>query len=175
MNRRTAIRQVVFISAGAVLLPSCMTDDKPSLVLKNIPLTGAQEKMLAALSETIIPKTGSFIGAGDLKAHQFVLTMIDDCTSPQDQQKFNAGMTLFEEGCKKKTGHSFIKCSPQEKNEWLQTFEKKIDAPAEAIAFYEMTKRYTVQSFTSSKEYMTTVRNYKMVPGNNYKGCVPVT
>lgn len=174
MNRRTAIRQAVFISAGAVLLPSCMQDDKPSIVVKNLSLTGSQENMLAALTETIIPKTGSFIGAGDLKAHEFVLTMLDDCSSPEEQQQFTTGIKLFEEGCKKKWDHSFVKCSPAEKKEWLQMLEKKTDVPEEAVAFYQATKRYTVQSFTSSKEYMTTVRNYKMVPGNDFKGCVPV-
>ena len=174
MNRRTAIRQVVFISAGAVLLPSCMQEDKPTLALKNLSLTGADEQMLATLSDTIIPKTSSFIGASDLKAHEFVLTMIDDCSSPEDQQQFIKGMKSFEESCKKKFDHSFIKCTPAEKTTWLQMLESKKDVPEEAVAFYQMTKRYTVQNFTSSKDFMTIVRNYKMVPGNNFKGCVPV-
>jgi hypothetical protein len=51
MNRRTAIRNVVIISAGAGLLPSCMRDDKSSVPLKNISVTGSQEKMLAELTE----------------------------------------------------------------------------------------------------------------------------
>ena len=57
MNRRTALRNVVIISAGASLLPSCLSKDKVSIPLKNISLTGSQEKMLAELadSEGIIP------------------------------------------------------------------------------------------------------------------------
>ena len=175
MNRRTAIRNVIIITAGAGLLPSCTGgEDKVSIALKHIPLTGNQESMLAELTETIIPKTNNFVGAKDLKAHEFVLTMIDDCTAPEDQQLFINGMKEFDAACEKKYQHSFLKCTPEQRKEWLQQIEKKQDVPGNAIKFYETTKRYTIQSFVSSKEYMIGVRNYKMVPGNHYKGCVPV-
>jgi hypothetical protein len=130
--------------------------------------------MLAELTETIIPKTKNFIGAKDLKAHEFILTMVDDCTSPEDQQKFTEGMKQFEESCQKKWNSSFVKCSAQQRNELLQSVEKKQDIPEDALKFYGTVKRYTVQSFTSSKDYMTGIRKYKMVPGPNFKGCVPV-
>jgi hypothetical protein len=174
MNRRTAIRNVMIISAGAAFLPGCMQDEKSRIALKNISLTQSQEEMLAALSETIIPKTNNFIGAGDLKAHEFVLTMVDDCTSPEDQQKFSNGMKLFDETCKKKLGSSFVKSSAPQRIEFLKAVEKKQEVPEDALAFYGTVKRYTLQSFTSSKVYMTDIKKYKMVPGNNFKGCVPV-
>ena len=174
MNRRTAIRNAVIISAGAAFLPGCMQDEKSKIALKNISLTQSQEEMLAALSETILPKTNSFIGASDLKAHEFVLTMVDDCTSPDDQKKFSSGMKLFEETCKKKQGSSFVKCSAGERTEFLKAVEKKQEMPEDALAFYGIVKRYTLQSFTSSREYMTGIKKYKMVPGNDFKGCVPV-
>jgi Gluconate 2-dehydrogenase subunit 3 len=175
MNRRTAIRNVVIISAGTCLLPSCRQEGKTAINLKNISLTRSQEEMLAELAETIIPKTKSFIGAKDLKAHEFVLIMVDDCSGPAEQKKFTEGMKLFEESCKKKWDSSFIKCSLQQRNGLLQLMEKKQDIPEDAQKFYETVKRYTVQNFISSKEYMITVKNYKMVPGNKFKGCVPVT
>jgi hypothetical protein len=175
MNRRTAIRNVVLISAGASLLPSCVPQqDKSTIALKNLSLTGSQENMLAELSESIIPKTPGFVGAKDLKAHEFVLTMIDDCTSPEDQKKFTAGMKAFDDACKSKKDHSFLKASQQDRNNFLIMVEKKQDVPEEAINFYQTVKRYTVQSFTSSATFMTDIRKYKMVPGPNYKGCVPV-
>jgi hypothetical protein len=174
MNRRTAIRNVVLISAGAALLPSCLQQDSPSVPLKNLPLSGAQEKMLAELAETIIPKTNNFIGAKDLQAHEFVLTMVDDCMAPEDRQKFIMGMKQFEEGCEKKWNRSFVKCNPQQRKEWLQLMESKQDVPEDAVRFYAITKHYTLQSFTSSKMYMTDIRKYRMVPGNNYRGCVAV-
>jgi Gluconate 2-dehydrogenase subunit 3 len=175
MNRRTAITNIVFVSAGAVLLPSCLQNDKAaSFPLKNISLTGSQENMLAELSETILPKTNNFIGAKDLKAHEFVLTMVDDCGKPEDQQNFTEGMKQFEDICQKKWNNSFVKCTLQQRNEILSQLEKKQDMPEPVLAFYKTVKRYTVQSFTSSKIYMTDIRHYKMVPGSHFKGCVPL-
>jgi hypothetical protein len=174
MNRRTAIRNVVIISAGAGLLPSCMRDDKSSIPLKNISVTGSQEKMLAELTEAIIPKTKNFIGANDLKAHEFVLTMVDDCSSPEDQKKFTDGLKAFDKLSHDKFGQLFISYTPEQKQALLADIESKKDIPEDALKFYGTVKRYTVQSFTSSKEYMTGIRKYKMVPGSNFKGCMPV-
>lgn len=175
MNRRTAIRNVVIISSGAGLLPSCMRDDKSSIPLKNISVTGSQEKMLAGLTEAIIPKTKNFIGANDLKAHEFVLTMVDDCSSPEDQKKFTDGLKAFDKLSHDKFGQLFISYTPEQKKALLGDIESKKDIPEDALKFYGTVKRYTVQSFTSSKEYMMGIRKYKMVPGPNFKGCVKVS
>jgi Gluconate 2-dehydrogenase subunit 3 len=175
MNRRTAIRNVIIISAGAGLLPSCVGDDKSSIVLKNISITGSQEKMLAALTEAIIPKTKNFIGAGDLKAHEFLLTMIDDCTTPEEQKKFSYGLEAFDKLSHDRFGQLFTSYTAAQKKGLLQSIESKKDVPEDVLKFYGTVKRYTLQSFTSSKDYLTDIRKYKIIPGSNFKGCVPVS
>jgi Gluconate 2-dehydrogenase subunit 3 len=175
MNRRTAIRNVIIISAGAGLLPSCAGDDKISIVFKNISITSSQEKMLSALTEAIIPKTKNFIGASDLKAHEFLLTMIDDCTSPDDQKKFTDGLGAFDKLSHDTFGQLFTGYTAEQKKELLQSIESKKDVPEDVLKFYATVKRYTVQSFTSSKEYLTDIRKYKIIPGSNFKGCVPAS
>jgi hypothetical protein len=176
MNRRTAVRNIVVISAGVSLLPACATSpDESPLHLKNIPLTGSQENMLAELTETIIPKTNNFIGAKDLKSHEFMLTMMDDCAAPEDRKSFTEGMKAFEDVCKKKFDTSFIKFTAQQKNDLLKEMEAGKGNKDAAAEFYQTVKRYTLQSFTSSKDYLVNVRKWKLVPGSNFKGCVPVT
>lgn len=175
MNRRSAIRNVVIISAGASLLPSCLQNDKTGFPLKNISVTGSQQDMLADLAETIIPGTPNFIGAKDLKAHEFVLTMVDECTSPEDQKIFTDGLRAFDKLSHDKFGQIFKSFTPEQKHELLAEIENKKGIPEDALKFYGTVKRYTLQSFTSSKEYMTDIRKYKMVPGPVYKGCVPVS
>ncbi len=172
MNRRTAIRNVIIMSAGAGLLPGCMNNDKSSIPLKNISVSGSQEQMLAELTDAIIPKTKNFIGAKDLRAHEFVLTMIDDCTSPEEQEKFIAGMKAFDKLSHDKFGQLFTSYTAKQKKELLQAIESKKDIPEDVLKFYGTVKRYTVQSFTSSKEYLTDIRKYKIVPGSDFKGCV---
>ena len=172
MNRRTAIRNVVIISAGAGLLPACKQESKSSIPLKNISVSASYQDMLAELAEAIIPKTKNFIGAKDLKAHEFVLTMIDDCASPEDQKKFTDGLKAFDKLSHDKYGQLFTSYTPKQKLELLTAIENKKDIPEDALKFYGTVKRFTVQSFTSSKEYMIDIRNYKMVPGPVFKGCV---
>lgn len=175
MNRRHAIRNVVYISAGVVLLPACLQQNKSSVVLKNISVTGSQEEMLAALAESILPKTKNFIGADDLKAHEFVLIMVDDCSSPEDQEKFAKGLKAFDQLSHDKFGQIFKSFTSEQKKEFLSAVENKKDIPEEALQLYRTVKRYTVQCFTSSKDYMLDVRKWKMIPGSDFKGCVKIS
>jgi hypothetical protein len=175
MNRRTAIRNVAIISAAAALLPSCHEADKISLPLKHLSVTGSQGKMLAALAETIIPTTHTFIGAKELKSHEFVLIMVDDCASPEEQKKFINGLKSFEELCKENWDRAFENCTPQQRNELVAAIELKKYVPEPVAEFYYTVKRYTLQSFSSSKEFLTDIRKYKLAPGPDFKGCVPVS
>ena len=174
MNRRNAIRNVVLVTAGTALLPSCFRNDKVSTPLKNISITGHQEKMLAELTETILPKTNNFFGAKELKAPEFILTMVDDCLNPEDQKKFTDGLIAFDKLSHDKFGQLFTAYTAKQKRELLTALEAKKDIPEDALQFYATVKRYTIQCFTSSKEFMMDIRKYKMVPGGQFKGCVPL-
>lgn len=174
MKRRIAIRNLVLLSAGAALLPACSNTNNAGMVLKNIKVTGSEQDMLAQLTEAILPKTKNFIGSSDLKSHEFVLTMIDDCTSPEDQKKFTDGLKALDKLCHDKFGQLFTGYTPAQKKSLLSDIEKKKDVTEDAANFYKTVKRYTLQSFTSSKQYMVDVRKYNMVPGGNFKGCVKI-
>jgi hypothetical protein len=91
MDRRSTIKNLLIITAGAALLPSCLQNEKKSSVaLKNIRIDDKDEETLAELSEAIIPKTGT-PGAKDVGASMFAVMMVDDCYSPDDQAKFVNG------------------------------------------------------------------------------------
>ncbi len=82
--------------------------------------------MLAELTETIMPKTKNFIGAKDLKTHEFVLTMVDDCTSPEDQEKFTDGLKAFDKLSHDKFGQLFTGyTAKQKKNRCLLILKVK--------------------------------------------------
>jgi len=173
MHRRTVIRNVLAFSAGAVLIPSCIHDEgKATIPLKNISITGDQEKMLESLSESIIPKT-STPGAQELSSHLFMLMMVDDCLNKENQQKFMSGMVQFEELSKKRYGAGFLAITPAQKTSLLTDIEAKKDVSEEIQAFYGTAKRFTVQSFTSSQYFLTKIQPYEMIPGR-FHGCVPV-
>jgi hypothetical protein len=96
------------------------------------------------------------------------------CSGPDDQKKFQEGLKSFEEMCRKKFGNGFLKCTQQQKNDILKELETNKDDKSPGQQFYKTVKRYTVQSYTSSKEYMTEIAGFKLVPGRMYNGCVPL-
>ncbi|MEJ0102569.1 MAG: gluconate 2-dehydrogenase subunit 3 family protein [Bacteroidota bacterium] len=173
MDRRSAVRNFIVFSAGVTLLPSCLQQDsKSSLPLKNIQVSGDQEKMVAELTETILP-TNDTPGAKGLSSQLFVLMMVDDCFKKEEQEKFIKGLQQFDEVSRKKIGEPFVKATAPQRAALLKEIENKKDTPEEVLAFYNATKRLTVQSFTGSKYFLTKVRPYDMVPGR-FHGCFPV-
>jgi Gluconate 2-dehydrogenase subunit 3 len=173
MNRRQVIRNVLFFSAGAVLIPSCARESrKPSISLTHIKINGDQQQLMESLTETIIPKTKT-PGANDLSSQLFVLMMVDDCQNHENQEKFMKGMDQFEALAKKQYGKGFVETNNEQKTAILNKIEGKKDIPDELTAFYALTKRLTIQSFMSSQYFLTKIQVYEMVPGR-YHGCVPV-
>lgn len=175
MNRRVAFKQLLFVSAGAMLIPACMEDkSKASVILKNFSISAEQELLLAELAETIIPKTDT-PGAKDISAHLFALKMLDDCSSKEDQEKFVKNLAAFESLAKKESGKSFTEATAAERSKLLTQLETQKDAAQkdEAAQFYSKMKGLTIQAYTSSQFYLTKVQVYELIPGR-YHGCVPV-
>ncbi len=173
MNRRSALRNFVFISAGVAVLPYCKEEGgKVSIALKKIRINADQEKLLAAITETIIPTTDT-PGAKEVSSHLFALTMVDDCASPEEQEKFLKGMQQFEELTKKRFGKSFTQCTPSQREELLRDIQKKEGIAKEVTDFFNAIKGLTLQSYLTSEYYMTNVQKFEMVPGR-YHGCVPI-
>jgi hypothetical protein len=174
MKRRTAIRNAVLVSAGAAFLYAC--ENKATIALKHIPLTGAEEDLLTELTETIIPKT-EFPGAKDLKTADFIFMMADDCLSPDDQAKFSAGMKAFDNVCKSKMGSRFVKLSKEKRYEYLgmiETDKEGKEVGQDVRSFYRSVKRGTLDNFTSSQEFLAQVRNVTTLIPPRFVACAPV-
>lgn len=173
MERRTVIKQLFCIAGAAVCLPLCkINSNKSSILLKNISINEDQEKLMAELSETIIPVTET-PGAKDMAAHTFVLMMVDDCYEKKDQEKFMMGLTSFETKINIQFNKSFIECTAAEKNTMLKELDRKASDSTALDFFYVTVKKLTIQAFTTSKVYLTKVKMYQMIPGHFY-GCIPV-
>ena len=173
MNRRRAIQQILVASGGMLIVPSCLEDrSKASFLLKNYELSAEQEKLLAEIAEAIIPKTNT-PGAKDIYAHQFVMKMMDDCASREDQQQFVKGLNAFAGFAKQHAGNSFLDASAPERAEILKAVEGIKPEGSDAAVFYKKMKNLTIRAYTSSKFYLTEVQVYELVPGR-WNGCVPV-
>lgn len=173
LDRRTALKQFLIVSVGITFLPYCKSDKKASIALDQINISAEDEEILAELSETIIPATDS-PGSKDLMAHLFVLKMINDCAKKEEQEKYIQGLADFRDFTQSEFNKSFTACSAGEKAEVVSSLEKIKDEESDLAFFYKVQKRRTVHAYTTSQYYLTQIENYKLVPGPNFQGCVPV-
>lgn len=172
MQRRSAIKNLLIIAGGTVLLPSCVQQDKKvSIPLDNIKISADQEELLAQITETIIPTTDT-PGAKALGVHQFVLTMVDDCSEKEQQEDFMKGLNEVNDLSKKQYNNLFIKCTPQQQLELLTRIDKK-EFDGKVNDFFKATKGLTIRGYTKSKYVMSNLLVYEIAPARFY-GSFPV-
>ena len=177
MKRRDAIKSLLIVTGGVIVIPSCLQRDAESttIQLKHIALDGSQEKQLAELAETIIPATAT-PGAKDTYAHRFALKMVDDCHDKADQERFMNGFKEFDRLSKDRFNTSFLKSTPAQREQLVGEVEKRATAAAEnddLSAFYKMYKGLVIQGYMGSKYVMGSVLKFELVPGR-YNGAAPV-
>ncbi len=174
MERRSAIRDLVLIAGGAILLPACKaTPENSSVKLKNIKIDANQERLLAAIASTIIPSTDT-PGAAEVGAHLFVIKMLDDLYEKDVQQNFIKGLQQLEADTKKQLDKSFINCNSDQKQKILLDIESKKGYSKEVFGFYEIMKQRTIEGYLNSEYVMTKVVKYEMIPTHKYDGYYPV-
>lgn len=164
-DRRTVIKQLLIISAGAALLPACVNDKKPApLAFSNLPVTAKEEEILAEVSSTIIPTTDT-PGAKEVSAHLFALRMLNDCYTKENREKFINGFKQFQDSVKKQYSKTYVQCTGPEREKIISAAAARSEAGDDAAYFYSTFKRLTIQAYTSSEYYLTKVDVYKLVPG----------
>lgn len=171
--RRTAIRNLLIIAGGAMVLPACFRESgKLTIKLNNFTITTENEALLEMLCETLVPETDS-PGAKSLKLHLFVLKMVDDCYKKEDQQIFVKGMEQFADFAKEKAGKSFSDASVLEREALLKSIQLDKEEDKAIQKFYKITKSKTIQGYLNSEYVMTNLVKYELVPGR-YNGYFPV-
>jgi len=173
ITRRIALKNLLIVAAGTALLPSCLQDDKKtSINLKHLKFSGDHEKTLAALTETIIPTTDT-PGAKDISAHLFVLKMVDDCYTREEQEAFMEGFDAFRKQVQMKYNKGYEEIDQAQKEAFLTDLEKDKEGKGPIHSFYKSAKGLTVFGYTTSQYYLTQVKGYNIIPGK-YQGAVPV-
>lgn len=180
MQRRTAVKQLIVMTTGALLIPSCVREAKKiSIPLDHLTLNADHESLVASITETLLP-TSDTPGAKELKLHQFVLRMIDDCYSPEQQKEFQEGLEKFDKYAEKTAGDSFTDMNAEARLKFLEQNEKKRgdeeslkDDEKVILGFYNRTKGLAIRGYLNSEPVMTKVLHYKMIPGR-FDGCVEI-
>jgi len=182
IDRREALRKTALLMGAAVsasaltgILQGCKTT--PELAYTPQFFTEDQARIISEVVEIIIPKTDT-PGAKDVGVPGFVDLMLKDCYNKEDQDRFLAGLTAFDEEAKKAYGDSFIYCKPEQQVELVTKVhaaalaESKTNKEAKR-PFILMAKELTLLGFFTSEPGATQVLQYIAVPGS-YKGCIPL-
>jgi gluconate 2-dehydrogenase gamma chain len=176
--KRTALLMGAAVSASAItgVLQGCKP--APELVYTPDFFTPDQARIVTEVCEIIIPKTDT-PGAKDAGVPGFIDTMLRDCYSKEDQDRFLEGLTAFDSEAKATYGDNFIYCKPEQQEELVR---KTHDAALKEARENRETKRpfilvmkeLTLLGFFTSEPGAKQVLQYVAVPGS-YKGCIPIS
>lgn len=171
MDRRKALKHLGILSGGMVMFPSCdFTEEKVSFTLNKLKITASQEALMKELVESIIPQD-NLPGAGNLKVHDFVWIMVDDCLQIDIQHSYLKGMSHFNKRVQEITGQSFLKSKQQDRIRALDSIVNSEAKPSDQVSrdilnFVEITKSFTIVGYMKSAYIMTEIMPYSLVPGS---------
>ena len=170
MKRREAIRNVILVSAGFTLLPSC--DFETFKVYENVPLEKEHYQLIRLLQNIILPKKEIQIKSPETPLN-FSLTVLNDCFKMEDIQEYLAGLNDFQLYLTEKKQKPFKKLEPTEQLDFLTDALEGEDTTDALKYFIETNKELAVKYFTQSEYFLTTHLEFEFVPGR-YIGCATV-
>jgi hypothetical protein len=189
MNRRDILKSsalflgyAVSTSALSETFMACSQEAK--LDWKPAFLSNDQAASIAEITETILPKTKT-PGAKELGVPQFIDKMLKDLLSAEEQKDFLAGLEKLEADCKKAYGKSFVKCTPQQRQEFLTKLDVEAEklppsvwgirlAPPSPTPFFRRVKELTLLGYFTSQKIGKEVLDFDPMPGG-YVACMPLT
>lgn len=164
MERRTILKQFVFVAGAAFVFPACLGDGLGSRFnLVNFTISRTEELMLWELSEMLIPES-STPGAKSLDLYRFALKMIDECCSKLEQGYFSEGVSILNRMIRESFDRPLSKCNHDEKARILSFLEMSQQNPP-IRQFYVLFKKQIINGYVNSEFFMTEIVRYELVPG----------
>jgi hypothetical protein len=165
MNRRAALFQLGITAGSLVAFTACWKQDRETIsdAYKKLGITNDEIKFLNELSEIILPADSDVKGAVDLDLTSFVLLMVNDCCTGDEQNDFMKGIKLLQ----KSIGDNSLN-NHQIKSFLTEIQNDAIDENSDRIfvkKFIAITKQFLIQGFLTSKYFMTEIMPYEMLPG----------
>jgi len=173
MNRRDALSLTAITLGGAIVgsemfLTGCTSDKK------SVPAEGNNTRLLDEIGETILPETPGSPGARAAGIGEFMLTIVNDCYSPEEQEIFFDGMKKLDNVAQQQYSNGFVSLTADEKHQLLTAIDQEAGEHQENAPthYFSMMKQLTVWGYFTSEPGCTQALRYNPVPGR-YEGCVP--
>jgi hypothetical protein len=172
MHRRQALQHLVILTSAAALLPGCQPEEKAP-VYARVPLDRKQRKLLEQFTEALLPIAKTEVKTPE-KTVDFTLTVLNDCHSPEDIEKYLAGLTELQTHLQQKYRGKFEALSTEQQAEVFTFLSGKEGVSEPLKFFFETTRDRSIEHLTSSEFFMKNVLDWEFAPGR-YAGCAPVS
>lgn len=194
MLRREAIRRLSIVFGGTIsapvlsgILAGCSAPSGPQEFLPRS-LTSGQLHVLGLIAESIIPRTDS-PGALDAGVERFIDTLLSDFYSSDHRRKFLADLKEFIQRADSAFPESFVKLSPEKRNEFVKSVDAEtfpsleegvpieyndVDEPVAPTPrpFFWQLKELVLAGYYTSEVGAT--RELHVAPYSEYKGDIPL-
>ncbi|MFT5167021.1 MAG: hypothetical protein ACI8P3_002258 [Saprospiraceae bacterium] len=173
MKRREAIRNILLASAGTIFITGCSEVNVIDQVQSDkLQLNSNHRDYLSKISESFLP-------LADLKDKvgnpvDFIMTMINDCHSPEDVKTFAEGFEQY----KMLMQESRVKIKSAKEDQIIPIVQSVLNAKEELqeamVFFINKTRGLSIQHLKSSEYYMTEHLEFSMIPKDPFDGCADV-
>jgi hypothetical protein len=181
VNRRTSIKAI--LTLGVLGVSSYSVYEWVSYNQQiDFRLFVKRKHLIAELAEIIIPRTDT-PGAKDAKVEDYILSVLEYCSTPREQNIFFHGLSDLEKYTFNKYNRQFADCTKAEKIAIVQHFENKatyhiaiidkIDQKVIGAPFYTNLRQLTIEGYCKSQVGATQGLAYDYVPGT-FSSCIPL-
>lgn len=167
MKRREAIQNIFFLSTGLALMPACDFEHGP--VYLNVPLEKGQRTFIELLTNAVLPREGTEVSTPESPT-DFILTQLNDCTAPEDIQKFLVGIKEFQQTIKEQHQTSLGKMEVDEQVEFFSTIDTTVPLTEAGKYFFDTVNAFSRQHFIQSEYFLKNVLDWEFAPAR-YIGC----
>ncbi|GMN05965.1 gluconate 2-dehydrogenase subunit 3 family protein [Croceitalea sp. MTPC5] len=179
MDRKSFVKNIGVIGGCTLVLPTTLLQSCEYEPRVWSDLNANDVAFLDELAETIIPATPGLPGAKAAEVGKYMVTMVQDCLAPEDQDVFLTGLTSIEALCVERHGKPFEKLEDTAKLGLLEDIQAEAIDFAEAnenaeppvIHYFFILKDLAVSGYFTSKIGMTQARTYLPIP-QKYLGCI---
>jgi hypothetical protein len=166
MDRRELLKVMALTLGGSVALPESafakLAEPLDPSTLKFFSAT--QRELVAALAETIIPKTDT-PGAIDAGVPAWLELLVQDCLDAADQKIIAEGLATVETRSAETFKKPFAQLTVEERIQLLTAMEKEAKQAGNSKAFIRQFKELTKFTFVNSEVGATQAFEFNLVPG----------
>jgi len=171
MNRRDALKSFVLMMGGTmvganVLLTGCAPENQ----IIGLDFSPEDIAFLDEIGEAIIPATDT-PGAKAAGIGQFMVMMVKETYSGEQQESFVSGLNMIKTDFKKVNGSTFMDATQEERTAYLNELNQKaMTSEDQEPKVIGMVKDLTVLGYFTSEIGATQQLRYVETPGR-YNGC----